>query len=295
MKFRFIDAEKAHHPVSRLARVLGVTRAGYYAWRKRPPSAHSVHDEALGDHVERIFEAFRSIYGAPRIRDEFVLGMGVPVSTKRVARLMRVRGIVGTSGREGKRGRRKSHAESPAAPDLVRRSFAASRPDQLWLADITYVPTWEGWLFLAAVMDMYSRKIVGWSMSDDLHAEVVVDALSMALTRRKPRPGLVHHSDRGSQYRSLIFGRTLRDSGLVASMGSVGDAYDNAAAESFMATLKKELVHKMTFKTKDQARLEIFSYIECFYNTLRRHSMIGKVSPVEFEARLEGLQTASAV
>jgi putative transposase len=295
MKYRFIDQEKTHHPVSRLARVLGVTRAGYYAWKKRPPSRRAIEDEALGDHIERIFEQSRCIYGAPRIRDEFVLGMGVAIGCKRIARLMRERGIVGISGREGKRRPPKVAAECEAAPDLVCRVFKADGPNVLWLADITYIPTDEGWVFLAAVMDMWSRKIVGWSMADTLHADIVVDALSMAVTLRRPDPGVIHHSDRGSQYRSLVFGRTLRDSGLVASMGSRGDAYDNAATESLMATIKKELVNRMKFKTRDHARLEVFSYIERFYNTHRRHSNIGKVSPVEFEAKMaEGNQAATA-
>ncbi len=295
MIFWFIDTEKAHHSVSLLARVLGVSRAGYYAWKKRGRSEREVADEAIGDMIEHIFEKFRSIYGAPRIHDEFVLGLGVGISRKRIAKIMRQRKIVGISGREGKRRPCKVRAECEAAPDLVRREFFAKRPDTLWMADITYVPTWEGWLFLAAVMDMCSRKIVGWSMSETLHADVVVDALSMAVTRRRPAPGVIHHSDRGSQYRSLVFGRTLADSKIAASMGSVGDAFDNAPTESFMATIKKELVHRMTFRTKDQARLEVFSYIECFYNTHRRHSMIGKVCPVEFEARMEEAQAAVAV
>lgn len=292
MKFRFIDEEKSHHAVSRICRAIGVTRAGYYAWKKRGPSPRQIADEAIGDWLEYLHEHFRCIYGAPRLADEFTIATDVGVGRKRVARLMRDRHLRGTAG-----GPRRRHIALPpecvAAPDLVHRTFRSDGPDQLWLADITYIPTWEGWVFLAAVMDMWSRKVVGWSMSDSLHADVVVDALKMAVARRRPDPGTIHHSDRGSQYRSVAFGRTLRDFGLVASMGSRGDAYDNAATESFMATFKKELVHVMTFPTKDKARLETFDYIECFYNTQRRHSKLGKLSPVEFETRMREVALAA--
>jgi transposase InsO family protein len=189
--------------------------------------------------------------------------------------------------RRGRRRSRSAEAETPAAPDLVRRQFTAAAPNELWIADITYVPTWEGWLFLAVVVDACSRRVCGWSMRDDLKAELVVDALGMATTRRRPGPGLIHHSDRGGQYRSLAFGRTLRDSGILASMGSRGDAYDNAAAESFMASIKTELVKRNTFKTRDEARLAVFSYIEAFYNPQRRHSALGYLSPIEYEKMLK--------
>jgi len=171
------------------------------------------------------------------------------------------------------------------APDPVKRDFTAERPDQTWVADITYVPTYEGWLFLAAVMDLYSRKIVGWSMRDDLEAPLVVDAISMAISRRKPKPGLVHHSDRGAQYTSIAMGRTLRDSKIMASMGSTGDPWDNASAESCISTIKNELVKRRTFATRDQARLALFRYIESFYNALRRHSSLEMLSPDEYEHR----------
>ena len=183
----------------------------------------------------------------------------------------------------------------PAAPDLVRRRFQATAPNELWIADITYVPTWEGWLFLAVVVDACSGRVCGWSMRDDLKADLVIDALGMATTRRRPGPGLIHHSDRGGQYRSLAFGRTLRDSGILASMGSRGDAFDNAAAESFMASIKSELVKRQTFKTRDGARLAVFSYIEAFYNPHRRHSALGYPSPIEYENMLSenSLRTAA--
>jgi putative transposase len=282
MKYRLIEEEKSCHAVSRLARVLGVTRAGYHAWRKRPPSKRSQQDQRLKLRIAAIHEASHGIYGAPRVHAELRAVDGLGIARKRVARLMRELGIEGVS-RRGKRRVRRAEAEAPAAPDLVRRRFSASKPNELWVADITYVPTWEGWLFLAAVVDAHSRFCCGWSMRDDLRADLVVDALGMATTRRRPQPGLVHHSDRGGQYRSLALGRTLRESGILPSMGSPGDAYDNAAAESFMATIKTELVNRQRFKRRDDARLAVFSYIEGFYNPLRRHSALGYRSPAEYE------------
>jgi putative transposase len=225
VKYRLIDEEKSCHSVSRLARVLGVTRAGYHAWKKRPPSQRSRQDERLKRRIVAIHEASHGIYEAPRIHAELRAVDGLGIARKRVARLMRELGIEGVS-RRGKRRVRRAEAEAPAAPDLVRRHFKASALDELWVADITYIPTWEGWLFLAAVVDAHSRFCCGWSMRDDLKADLVVDALGMATTRRRPRPGLVHHSDRGGQYRSLALGRTLRESGILPSMGSPGDAYD---------------------------------------------------------------------
>ncbi len=205
-------------------------------------------------------------------------------------------GIAGVSRRRSPDRRHKARAEAPCAPDLVKRNFTADAPNRLWVADITYVPTWQGWLFLAAVVDAHTKVCVGWSMRDDLHSQIVVDALGMAATRRRPAPGCIHHSDQGSQYRSLAFGHTLRESGIMASMGSRGDAYDNAAAESFMATIKTELIHRNSFKTRDDARLAVFSYIEGFYNPIRRHSSLGYSSPLDFErAALEASTESEAV
>ena len=282
MRYRLIDAEKPHHAVSRLARALGVSRSGYHAWRSRRPSARSVADAALAERIEAIHEATDGIYGAPRIQAELAKAHAIRVGRKRVARLMRELGIEGVAAERRPNGK-PSGSEAPAAPDLVRRDFTATAPNQLWVADITYVPTWEGWLFLAVVVDAFSRRCVGSSMRNDLQADLVVDALGMAVTRRKPTGGVVHHSDSGSQYTSLAFGATLRDSGVMASMGSRGDAYDNAAAESFMATIKEELIHRRRFKTKDAARLAIFSYVERFYNPVRGHSRLGQMSPVDYE------------
>jgi putative transposase len=283
MKYRFIDQEKPHHAVSRLCRALGVTRAAYYAWRKRGMSARQEHDDALKDWIEYFFECSRRIYGAPRIHADFVLGLGVRVGRKRIARLMRELDIIGLSKGHGKRPAPKMPPECEAAPDLVKRLFTANAPNLFWSADITYLRTREGWLYLALVMDVFSRRIIGWSMAERLHADIVVDAVCMALTRRDPPPGLIHHSDRGAQYRSLLFGKTLAASGVAASMGSRGDAYDNAITESVMSTIKNELVEREVFESKDIARLAVFDYIECFYNSYRRHSSLGQLNPIEFE------------
>lgn len=290
MSFRLIEAEKAQHAISRLCRVLGVTRAGYYAWRRRGPSLRFLGDAELARLIERIFDGSLKTYGAPRIHAELAAEHGIRVGRKRVARLMRRLGIEGVS-RRGKR-RRTTVADAAAAPapDLVERRFEAAAPNVLWLADITYIPTYEGWLFLAAVVDCFSRRVVGWSMRDDLKAELVVDALGMALARRKPQAGLVHHSDRGTQYTSLAFGKTLRESGLLASMGSRGDAYDNALAESLISTVKCELIKRQTWKSRDEARLAVFRYIETFYNPRRRHSALGYRSPVDYELEYERMK-----
>jgi putative transposase len=287
MSYRLIEAKKAEHPISRLCRVLGVSAAGYYAWRRRGPSLRQLGDAELERLIVAIYDGSLQTYGAPRVHAELRQAHAVRVGRKRVARLMRGLGIEGVS-RRGKR-RRTTVADPKAAPapDLVKRRFQASAPNALWLADITYVPTYEGWLFLAVVMDVFSRRIVGWSMRDDLKAELVVDALAMAVTRRKPSAGLVHHSDRGSQYASLAFGSTLRQSGLVASMGRRGDAFDNAACESVISTIKQELVKRKSWKSRDEVRLAVFSYIESFYNRSRRHSALGYRSPADFELEWE--------
>lgn len=294
MKFKLIDEEKSHHPVSRLARALGVTRAGYHAWRRRGPSLRHIADIALKEKIAEIHKASFGIYGAPRVHAELREVHSIRVGRKRVARLMRELKLEGVS-RRGKRKVKKAVPEMPAAPDLIKRNFVATRPNELWVADITYIPTWEGWLFLATVMDVATKKIVGWSMRDDLKADIVIDALGMAATMRGPELGLIHHSDQGGQYRSLAFGKTLRDSRIISSMGSRGDAFDNAPAESVIATIKTELVYRNRFKTKNEARLAVFRYIEGFYNPLRRHSSLGYRSPVEYERMLEGTPAAAAV
>jgi putative transposase len=301
IKFRLVEAERAQHPVSLLCGLLGVTSAGYYAWRRRGPSLRLLGDAELQRRIVTIYDGSLQTYGAPRIHAELLDEHGVRVGRKRVARLMRELGIAGVSRRGKKRFKTTIPAtEAPSAPDLVRREFRPAGPDRLWVADIKYVPTWQGYLFIACVIDAWSRKVVGWSMRDDLKAELVVDALGMALTRRRPKPGLVHHSDRGSQYTSLAFGKTMQDARILPSMGRRGDAFDNAVAESFFATLETELLDRHSFKTRDQARLALFHWIEGFYNSRRRHSTLGQRSPDRFEETMktqkgEDLETAVAV
>ena len=283
MTFRLIEAERAQHTVSRLCEVLGVTRAGFYAWSKRPPSARELRDRKLMALIKRIHEGSRGTYGVPRIHAELEDDHGVRTSRKRVARLMRRLGIEGVS-RRGKRPVTTTRAaQATAADDLVRRQFRAPEPNRLWVADITYVPTREGFLFLAAVIDAFSRRCVGWSMRADLKADLVLDALGMAITHRQPQRGLIHHSDRGSQYTSLAFGKTLSDAGLLQSVGRRGDAFDNAVAESFFATLETELFDRTVFDTRDQAGIQVFHFIEGFYNPKRRHSALGYLSPRRYE------------
>jgi len=269
--------------VATLCRLLGVSRSGYYAWRRRPPSARARADRGLSQRIREIHEQSRGTYGTPRIRAE-LRDAGVACSRKRVARLLRLAGLQGCHRRKGPPSPRRTPGATPA-PDLVRRDFAAPAPDRLWVADITYVPTWAGFLYLAVVLDAHSRRIVGWAMADHLRSELVIEALDMAVWRRRPTQSVVHHSDQGSQYTSLAFGRRLREAGLVSSMGSRGDCFDNATAESFFATLECELLARRRFPTRSAARLALFDYIEGFSNTHRRHSALGYLSPAAYERR----------
>src|SRR5215207_2245492 len=280
--YRLIDAEKAHHPVSQLARVLGVARAGYSAWACRPPSDRSRSDALLGEQIRQIHDRSRGTYGAPRIHAELRLGLGVHVSRKRVARIMCEHGLQGVHRRRRGGLTRRDPAATPA-PDLVQRRFAPPGPDQLWVADITQQRTDQGWLYLAVVLDAFSRRVVGWSMAEHLRTELVLDALEMAISQRQPPPGLVCHSDHGGQYTSFAYGRRLHASGLVASMGTVGDALDNAVAESFFATLECELLDCYPWPTRAGLRTAIFDFIEVFYNRQRRHSTLDYASPVSYE------------
>jgi putative transposase len=283
--FSFIAAEKATYPVAVLCRALGVNRTSFHDWERRAPSERALTDAWLLEQIKQIHDAKRRVYGAPRIHAELRLGLGVRVGRKRVERLMKQAGISGLVPR--KRGRTTIHVPGVrVADDLVERCFRPASPNVLWLADITYLRSWEGWLYLAAVQDAYSRTIVGWSMADHMRAELVVDALNMALHRRRPGRGLVHHSDQGSQYVSLGFGQAARDAGIAISMGSKGNAYDNAVAESFFATLKKELIHRRSWPTKRELGSAVFEYIEAFYNRERRHSTLGMLSPAEYEELL---------
>src|SRR5829696_3312859 len=280
--YRLIDAEKAHHPVSQLARVLGVARAGYYAWASRPLSARTVADQALTEQIREIHARSRGTYGAPRVHAELRLALQVRVGRKRVARIMCEHGLQGVHRRRRGGLTRRDPAATPA-PDLVQRRFAPPGPDQLWVADITQQRTDQGWLYLAVVLDAFSRRVVGWSMADHLRTELVLDALEMAISQRQPPPGLVCHSDHGCQYTSFAYGRRLHASGLVASMGTVGDALDNAVAESFFATLECELLDRYPWPTRAGLRTAIFDFIEVFYNRQRRHSTPDYASPVSYE------------
>ncbi len=279
--FRFIAAEKANHPVSQLCRMLGVSRSGFHAWQRRPPSGRDLADAWLVERIKEIHVESRHTYGARRVH-RALRHRGVRVGRKRVERLMRRERI---SGLVPKRYRRTT-VRVPGvrvADDLVERNFVPAAPNRLWVADIKYVRTWQGWLYLAAVMDCYSRRIVGWSMRPDLEAELVVDALEMATARRRPQAGLVHHSDQGSQYVSLRFGERCREIGIHRSMGSKGDCFDNAVAESFFATLEKDLLRRRSFATRQDASTAVFDYIEAFYNPLRLHSTLDYLSPIEYE------------
>lgn len=291
MIYAFIEIQKTNHRVNVMCRVLKVSKSGFYGWRDRAPSARAQNDALLSEKIVRIHRDSRETYGAPRIHFELRM-LGVRCARKRVARLMREAGLFGCGGRRRRKARttlRSRTERTPPAPDLVKRNFTPEAPDRLWVADITYVRTWEGWLYLSFVLDTYSRRIVGWSMANNLKTDLVLDALNMAIYTRRPSPGLIHHSDRGSQYTSVEFGSRLREAALLPSMGSVADAYDNSVAESFVSTLKRELIHRHSWPTRQIARSAIFEYIEGFYNTRRRHSALGHLSPSEYEGvRLRG-------
>ena len=284
-----MSANQACFPVAIMARVLGVSKAGYYAWVRRPPSAHAVADEALLKRVRTVHATSRQTYGSPRVHADLRI-QGERHGRKRIARLMRLAGLVGASHRHGGPTTTQRDKEARPAPDLVDRDFTASGPNLLWVADITYVPTLAGFLYLAVVLDAWSRKIVGWSMANHLRTELVLDATEMAVEQRRPKD-VIHHSDQGSQYTSVAFGKRCGEAGVRPSMGSVGDAYDNAMAESFFSTLEAELLSRRRFASQVEARMACFSYIEGWYNPVRLHSALGYRSPIAYEA---SLQTAEA-
>lgn len=293
--FRFVAAEKAHHPVARVCQVLGVSRSGFYAWQRRPPSERAVADTGLLDRIRQIHQTSRGLYGVPRVHAELREGHQVRCGRKRVERLMRGAGLHGVCrGQRGRPGTTRRAPGAAVAEDLVRRDFQAGGPDQLWVADITYLPTYQGFLYLAVVLDVFSRRVVGWSMASHLRTDLVLGALEMALWNRRPAPGLIHHGDHGSQYTSLAFGARCRAAGIRLSMGSVGDAYDNALMESFFGSLEAELIDRSTWRTHSDARLAVFDYLEAFYNRVRRHSALGYLSPVEFERRYAATAPAAA-
>jgi putative transposase len=280
--FAFVAALKTDYPISLMCRVLGVSRSGYYAWDARAPSCRAVADASLSVRIAEIHKGSLKTYGSPRVHAELRLQHAIHVGRKRVERLMRVGGLSGQlKVRRGKTTIRVQGVRT--APDLVERDFDPTEPNRLWCADITYIRTWEGWLYLASVMDCYSRRIVGWAMADNLRADLVIDALTMAVARRRPGPGVVHHSDQGSQYTSLVFTRRCRAVGIDVSMGSRGDCFDNAVLESFHATIKKDLIHRRSWPTKAETRTAVFDYIEVFYNRRRRHSTLGMLSPIDYE------------
>jgi putative transposase len=277
-----VKANQAQYSVRRMCRLLGVSPSGFYAYAKRAPSKRKLANDRLLERIRRHYAASDSTYGAVRIREDLLEeAPGETVGRHRVARLMQRNGIVGVTRRRKGKTTKRGAVENDAT-DLVDRNFVADGPDQLWVADITYVPTWAGFLYLAVVLDVWSRRIVGWAMSTTLATDVVLDALNMAVAQRRPRD-VVHHSDHGCQYTSLAFGRRCREVGVRPSRGSVGDAYDNAMCESFFASLECELIDRRRFRTHAEARMALFQYIEGFYNPRRRHSALDYLSPINYE------------
>ena len=281
MRFQFIEEHRNEFPVARMHQVLDISRSGYYAWRGRPVSAREMANQELYKKVEAVYNDTYGTYGSPRIYRE-LKDQGVACSENRVARLMRLYHIRAKQTRRYKATtkRNKSH---PVAPNKLKRDFSTNRPDQKWLADITYISTLEGWLYLALLMDLYSRRIVGWAMSDRMTSELTLAALKMALQRRQPGPGLTHHSDQGSQYTDQAYQALLKEHDIQASMNGVGAWYDNAPMESLIGTLKSEWVHHRLYRTRDEARPDLFFYIEAFYNRRRRHSSLDYLSPQTYE------------
>jgi transposase InsO family protein len=281
MRFQFIADHREEFPVARLCEELDVSRSGYYAWRHRPPSAQEMANQELWRRIETVYHANHGVYGSPRIYRE-LLAQGVACSENRVARVMRLRGLRAKQSTRFRTTTRRNKAHT-VAPNLLQRDFRADRPGQKWLADITYIPTREGWLHLAAILDLCTRRIVGWAMSKRLTGDLTVAALQMALSQHQPEADLLHHSDQGSQYTDGRYQRLLSDHGIRVSMNSVGTWYDNAPMESFFGTLKSEWVHHYVYQTRDEARSGLFFYIEAFYNLQRRHSALDYLSPAAYE------------
>lgn len=279
-----MSAHQATYPVRVMGRLLGVSASGFYAWLKRPPSARALADIALTAKIHAIHRRSDGSYGAPSIHAELADDHQIFVGCKRVARLMRQAKLKGLQPPRYV----VTTVSDPAADralDKVQRQFTADGPDRLWVADITYIPTWSGFLYLAVVLDVWSRRIVGWAMENHLKTDLVLAALDMALAQRRPQ-AVIHHSDRGTQYTSYAFGKRCREAGIVPSMGSVGDAYDNAMAESFFATLERELLNRRRFRSQAEARIAVFRWLEGWYNPHRRHSALGYLSPINYERRM---------
>jgi len=283
MRFELIKDHRGEFPVTRMCKVLKVSRSGYYAWRTRPVSVREMANRKLTEHIEAVYEATDGTYGSPRIYRE-LKDQGVACSENRIARLMR---LCGLCAKQSKRYRAttKRNRTHRVAPNLLNRDFVADRPDQKWLTDITYIPTQEGWLYLAAVLDLYARRIVGWAMSDRMTSDLTIDALQMAIRQRQPQLALLHHSDQGSQYTDGEYLALLKEHGIQVSMNGAGTWYDNAPMESFFGTLKSELVHHRVYRTRDEARTDLFFYVEGFYNRRRRHSALNYRSPEAHEQR----------
>lgn len=281
MKFAFIEAEKADLPVAFMCRQLGVSRSGFYSWQDREPSQRAVETAAIGVEVDAVFVENKGRYGSPRVLLELV-AQGRCTSRKRVARIMQERGLVARRRKRFCRTTDSNHP-FPIADNLLDRNFETDAPNKVWVTDITYIRTHQGWLYLSAIIDLYSRAVVGWAMSDRIDTALCLKALDMAVKTRRPGRGLVHHSDRGSQYASGDYRKALEKHGMVCSMSRRGDCWDNAVAESFWGTLKNELANEINFASRSEARRVIFEYIETYYNLRRRHSSIGYRSPREHE------------
>ena len=283
MRYAFIDRHRTEWPIVIQCEVLRVSRSGFYSWRKRPPSVTATRRAALTQEVREVHRISRETYGAVRVHQ--ALGQrGTKCDRKTVAKVMRAAGIRSKTSRKFRVTTTDSNHPHPVAENVLARDFTADKANQKWVADITYIATLEGWLYLAAVIDLFTRKVVGWSMSERIDSRLVVDALAMAVSRQLPDAGLIAHSDRGVQYASEHYQRTLTTHGIECSMSRRGDCWDNAPDESFFATLKKELVHHEVYETRTEARASLFEYIEVFYNRQRLHSSLGYVSPTDFEA-----------
>lgn len=281
MRFAFVHAEKANHKISSLCRAIDVTRQGYYAWRNRPPSARVQADAALCEATRDVFEQSGQSYGSPRVR-QALRARGLHASKRRVERAMRGMGLTPPTPRKHRRTTIRNAADA-VAPNSLARDFTATRPNERWVTDITYVWTAQGWSYLAVILDLFSRAVVGWALDSTLETTLVERALDAALTRRRPKGALLHHSDRGCQYTSYGYRKRLAELGIAVSMSRKGNCWDNAVAESFFATLKKELIHRRPWETREDLRAEVFEYLEVFYNRRRLHSFLDYKTPAEFE------------